>query len=134
MTPDELRAIPLFSRASYESLERLAQRGGELECEAGQLLALHGDRGSGMFVVLEGNVSVEWPGGAVELGPGAFVGELTVLVPDVRRVARVRAATPVRCLAIAREDATELIESEPTVALAMLRELARRLATTLPGD
>jgi CRP-like cAMP-binding protein len=87
-----------------------------------------------MFVVLEGNVSVEWPGGAVELGPGAFVGELTVLVPDVRRVARVRAATPVRCLAIAREDATELIESEPTVALAMLRELARRLATTLPGD
>lgn len=134
VTPDELRAIPLLSGASAEGLERLAQRGGELECDAGQLLALHGDAGSGMFVVLEGNVSVEWPGGAVELGPGAFVGELTVLAPDSRRVARVRAATPVRCLAISREDATELIESEPSVALEMLREIGRRLASMLPGD
>lgn len=134
MTSDELRSIPLLAGASDAALERLAQRGGELECEAGQLLALHGDRGSGMFVVLEGNVSVEWPGGAVELGPGAFVGELTVLAPESRRVARVRAATAVRCLAISREDAAELIESEPAVALEMLREVGRRLASVLPGD
>ena len=31
-----------------------------------------------MFVVLEGDVSVEWRGGRVELGPGSFVGELTM--------------------------------------------------------
>lgn len=103
-----------------------------MTCEAGQILALEGDAGSGMFVVLEGDVSVEWRGGRVELGPGSFVGELTLLAPGGTRNARVRAATHVRCLAIAREDALHLVETEPTVALAMLKEVARRLANALP--
>lgn len=129
MTPDELRALPLFSGLSDAGLERLAARAGELECEAGQVLALPGDPGSGMYVVLEGQVSVEMRGGwHTELGPGSFFGEVALLVPGATRVARVRAATDVRCLSIPREDALALIESEPPLALAMLRELARRLA------
>lgn len=129
MTPDELRALPLFSGLSDAGLERLAARAGELECEAGQVLALPGDPGSGMYVVLEGQVSVEMRGGwHTELGPGSFFGEVALLVPGATRVARVRAATDVRCLSIPREDALALVESEPSLALAMLRELARRLA------
>lgn len=134
MTPDELRAIPLFESASDAALETVAARAGEVSCEPGQVLALEGDRGSGMFVVLEGSVSVEWRGGRVELGPGSFVGELTLLAPGGTRNARVRAATPVRCLAIARDDALEIVESEPSVALAMLKEVARRFANALPDD
>ena len=129
MTPDELRALPLFSGLSDAGLERLAARAGELECEAGQVLALPGDPGSGMYVVLEGQVSVEMRGGwHTELGPGSFFGEVALLVPGATRVARVRAATNVRCLSIPREDALALVESEPSLALFMLRELARRLA------
>lgn len=134
VTTDELRAIPLFAEASEPALERVAGRAGEITCEPGQVLALEGDRGSGMFVVLEGRVSVEWRGGRVELGPGSFVGELTLLAPGGTRNARVRAATPVRCLAIARDDALEVVETEPTVALAMLKEVARRFASALPDD
>jgi len=129
VTPDELRALPLFSGLSDAGLERLAARAGELECEAGQVLALPGDPGSGMYVVLEGQVSVEMRGGwHTELGPGSFFGEVALLVPGATRVARVRAATNVRCLSIPREDALALVESEPSLALFMLRELARRLA------
>jgi CRP-like cAMP-binding protein len=40
----------------------------------------------------------------------------------------------VRCLAIPRDDALRLVESEPSVALAMLREVARRLASALPDN
>jgi CRP-like cAMP-binding protein len=134
MTPDELRSIPLLADASQEALERLAASAGEMTCEEGQILALEGDPGSGMFVVLEGNVSVEWRGGRVELGPGSFVGELTLLAPGGTRNARVRAATHVRCLAIARDDALDLVESEPSVALTMLKEVARRLANALPDS
>lgn len=134
MTPDELRAIPLFAGASDAALERIASQAGEVTCEPGQILALQGDPGSGMFVVLEGDVSVEWRGGRVELGPGSFVGELTLLAPGGTRNARVRAATAVRCLALARDDALEVIETEPSVALAMLKEVARRLASALPND
>jgi CRP-like cAMP-binding protein len=134
VAPDELRSIPLFAGASADALERLAASAGEMTCEEGQVIALEGDPGSGMFVVLEGSVSVEWRGGRVELGPGSFVGELTLLAPGGTRNARVRAATHVRCLAIAREDALHVIETEPTVALAMLREVARRLANALPDS
>lgn len=134
MTPDELRTIPLFEGASADGLERVATGAGEVSCEAGQILALEGDPGSGMFVVLDGTVSVEWRGGSVELGPGDFFGELTLLAPGGTRNARVRAATLVRCLAIPRDDALRLVESEPSVALAMLREVARRLASALPDN
>jgi CRP-like cAMP-binding protein len=134
MTPDELRSIPLFAAASQGALERIAASAGELACEQGQIIALEGDAGSGMFVVLEGNVSVEWRGGRVELGPGSFVGELTLLAPGGTRNARVRAATPVRCLAIARDDALHVVETEPTVTLTMLKEVARRLANALPDS
>jgi len=60
MTSDELRAIPLFEGAGADALERVSTGAGEMSCEAGQVLALEGDPGSGMFVVLEGTVSVEW--------------------------------------------------------------------------
>ena len=134
MTADELRAIPLLADASEDALNRIAASAGEMTCHAGQIVALEGDPGSGMFVILDGKARVEWRGGSVELGPGTFFGELTLLAPGGTRIARVRAATEMRCLAIARDDAIALIESEPTVALAMLREIARRFASALPED
>lgn len=134
MTPDEIRAIPLFADVSDAGVERIAARAGEMSCEAGQVLALQGDPGSGMFVILDGTVSVELRGGAVELGPGDFFGELTLLAPGGTRIARVRASSSVRCLGVPREDAIALIESEPTVALTMLKEIARRFATAVPDS
>ena len=81
---------------------------------AGQVVALEGDPGSGMFVIVDGTAHVEWRGGSVDLGPGTFFGELTLLAPGGTRIARVRAATEMRCLAIPRDDAIALVESEPT--------------------
>ena len=134
MTPDELRSIPLFVGASDAGLQRVAAAAGEMTCAAGQIVALEGDPGSGMFVIVEGTEHVEWRGGAVDLGPGTFFGELTLLAPGGTRIARVRAATEMRCLAIPRDDAIALVESEPTIALAMLKEIARRFASALPDD
>ena len=132
MTADELRSIPLLAEATDAGLDRVVASSGEMTCHAGQIVALEGDPGSGMFLILDGTALVEWRGGSVELGPGAFFGELTLLAPGGARIARVRAASEMRCLAIPRDDAIELIESEPTVALAMLREVARRFASALP--
>jgi len=134
MTAAEIRAIPLFAGVSDNGVERIAACAAEMNGEPGQVLALQGDPGSGMFVILDGTVSVELRGGAVELGPGNFFGELTLLAPGGTRVARVRASTPVKCLGIPRADATALIESEPTVALTMLKEIARRFASAVPDS
>jgi CRP-like cAMP-binding protein len=133
VTPDELRALPLFTGLSDEGLERLAACSAEVECEPGQVLVVPGDPGSGMYVILEGTVSVEMRGGFhVELQQGNFFGEVALLVPGTARVARVRAATEARCLSIPRDDFLALVESEQTLALRMLRELARRLSDAAP--
>jgi CRP-like cAMP-binding protein len=134
VTPEELRAIPLFEDLSEAGLEHLVACAGEIECEPGQVLAVPGDPGSGMYIVLEGEVSVEIRGGFhAELGPGNFFGEIALLVPS-GRVARVRAATKARCLSVPRKDALELLESEPSLAIRMLRELARRLTDVESPD
>ena len=135
MIGERLREIPLFSGFSDDGLARLAAIVTEVECLAGTVLALADDPGSGMFVVEEGTVVVEARGGVrIELGPGEFVGELTLLVPAAQRVGRVRAATDVRCLAVARDDFAELIEQEPQLAVAMLPVLARRLVAAMQPD
>ncbi len=128
MTRDEIRSIPVFAGLSDAGVDRLSARATEIDVAAGQVLALQGDTGSGMFVVLDGTVTVELRGGPVELGPGEPVGELALIAPDLHRIARVRAKTPARCLGLSREDFLDLLESEPSLALALLRKLAARLA------
>ena len=131
MGVDTLREIPLFAALSDDALERVAAIAAELDYPAGLTLAQADDAGSGMFVVEEGTVVVEARGQTIELGPGEFFGELSLLAPDAHRVARVRAGTDVRCLAISRTDFTELLEAEPRLALAMLPVLAKRLADAM---
>jgi len=131
MPPDDLarlRGLPLFAALSDDALRRLQGLVVELEVAAGQTLARADDPGSGMFVIEEGTVVVEGRGEhVIELGPGEFVGELALLVPESTRAARVRAKTDVRCLAIGRSEFEQLLEDEPRIALAMLPVVARRL-------
>jgi len=122
-----LRGVPIFAGLGDDVLQRILGASTELEVPAGQVLARAHDPGAGMFVLEEGTVVVEAPGRTIELGPGEFFGELSLLVPESTRVARVRAKTQVRCVAINRLDFEELLEDEPRVALAMLPVVARRL-------
>jgi CRP-like cAMP-binding protein len=122
-----LRAIPIFAGLPDDALERVAAVVDELEFPAGHVLIQPHEPGSGMFVLEDGTVTVELRGRTLELGPGEFVGELSLLVPGATRSGRVRAVTALRCLAVGRRELEELLESEPGLALAMLRALAARL-------
>jgi CRP-like cAMP-binding protein len=122
-----LREIPIFAGLGDDALEQILGSSSELECPPGQLLAQADRPGTGMFVLLDGSVGVEAHGRTIELGPGEFFGELSLLVPESTRVAHVRAKTPVRCLAIDRGTFERLLDDEPGLARAMLPVLARRL-------
>ncbi|OFW77168.1 MAG: hypothetical protein A2Z48_10235 [Actinobacteria bacterium RBG_19FT_COMBO_70_19] len=128
---EKVRAIPLFAGLDDDALERVVSLFSEVEAPAGQVIVEHGHPGSGMFLLEEGTVSVELRGGPVELGPGEFFGELSILADDVPRTARVRSTTPIRALVIGRPDFRRLLENEPRIAVAMLPVLAHRLADTL---
>jgi voltage-gated potassium channel len=127
MDANALRSIPLFATLGDRALERIAELATEFEEPAGWVLVEVGQPGSGMFVLEEGTVVVEPPDGrAWELGPGDFFGELAILT-DHPRIARVRAKTAVRCLAISRTDFGKLLREEPEIAVAMLPKLAERV-------
>jgi CRP-like cAMP-binding protein len=125
---EDLQAIPLFAQLEPEALQHLAETAKDVDVPAGQPLTQPGSPGSGMFFICDGTVEVEARESVRQLGPGDFFGELALLVDDGARVARVRATTPVRCVSIPRDDFIALVETEPSFALHMLRELARRLA------
>ena len=127
MDVEHLRGLPPLEGVSEAGLERVAACAADISREAGQVLALPDDPGSGMYVIREGTVAVELRTGTLELGPGDFYGELALLVEDGTRVARVRATSAVRCISIPRDDFLSLVETEPAFAVHLLRELARRL-------
>lgn len=125
---ERLRQVPLFADLDDEGLQRLVGIANEFEAASGHVLMERGQPGLGMFILESGRVRVDVPGGdPIVLGPGDFVGELSVLA-DTPRSARVMVEEDVVALAIRRQDLTDLILDEPSIALAMLRVLAARYA------
>ncbi len=127
-TAELVRVVPMFAELDDEEMAWVAGLATEFDVPAGFVLIEHGQPGSGMFIVTDGIVSIELPRGAIERGPGEFVGELALLADGFRRVARVRAKTAVQGLAIGRMAFSELLQREPRVAVKMLPVLAKRLA------
>ena len=132
MAETALSDVPLFAGLSEESLALVAA-GGVTDVPAGQVLAQAGDVGEGMFVVLDGAVVVERGELHLDIERGGFFGELALLVPDSPRIARVRAKSDARVLAVPRSTFDRLLETEPSFARAMLREMAGRLVQARTG-
>ena len=132
MEPSEVVAIPLFASISPESAALVAAEE-VADVPAGQVLARGGDVAEGMFVVLDGTVVMERGTVHHEMGPGEFFGELSLLVADAPRVARVRAASDARVLAIERQTFERLVDTEPSFTRALLEELATRLVRARTG-
>ena len=128
---ERLRGIRLFAELHDEALERVAAIVTETEFPPSAVLIERGQPGLGLFVILDGTVRADVRDHHAEFGPGEFVGELSLLIDRMPRAARVRAETPVRALAINRPDFLLLLESEPSIAIAMLRVVATRLAHML---
>lgn len=133
MEPSEVTAIPLFAGISPEGAALVAAEE-VADVPAGQVLARGGDVAEGMFVVLDGAVVVERRGLHIDMGPNDFFGELSLLVDDASRVARVRATADSRLLAIERATFDRLVATEPAFALALLKELAARLVQARTGN
>lgn len=122
-----LGRVPLFQGISAESMARLASVTGELDFEEGQFVVLQGQVGTGLYVIIEGEVKVER--GSVELarlGPNEFFGELSV-IDQQPRSASVQATMRTRTLAVASWDLLGLIESDPSFALNLIKGLAARI-------
>ncbi len=122
-----LSAARLFDGVDAAGMARLADVVVEVDFAPDHVIARQGDIGSGLFVITSGGARVIRDGQKIaDLGPGDFVGELSVL--DGRpRTAQVIATGPTTCLALSTWDFESVVREEPSVALAILRGLAGRL-------
>jgi CRP-like cAMP-binding protein len=126
-TTRRLADTRLFAGVDADGLDRIADRMTELQVPADRVIVRQGEIGTGFFVIVNGSVRIVRDGDTLaHLGPGEFFGELSVL--DGRpRIAQVVSDTPTTCLALASWDFEAIVAEQPSVALAILRELAGRL-------
>lgn len=129
-TTELLSRTQLFTGVDAAGLEKIADRIKELDVPADRVIARQGEIGTGFFVIASGMVRVVRDGETIaELGPGDFFGELSVLDGKPRN-AQVVSTEPTVCLALATWDFEAVVAEQPSVALAILRELAGRLRET----
>jgi CRP-like cAMP-binding protein len=122
-----LAETPLFSRLPAAVLEQLVGELELVELQAGDVLFREGEHGSSLFVVSDGEVSVEAGGKALAaLGPGTFFGEISLLT-DLPRSATIRAIGRVELLAIDRDAVRRAAAVSPDIVTVLLGFVRDRL-------
>jgi CRP-like cAMP-binding protein len=122
-----LAAVPLLAGLSQRQRRKVAETARIRRFTEGTPLIVAGHAASELFVILEGSVGVEVEGRAsTAIGPGSFVGELALLDGGPRS-ASVVAQGPVVTLAITGRRFRKLLQAEPSIAIGVAEELARRL-------
>jgi CRP-like cAMP-binding protein len=112
---------------SSKHLKRLAERTLDYRYEPGKTFITQGEDGETLFVLLEGKAKIVRNNRTVaRVGPGGFVGEISVL-KGRPRTASVVAEEKTRCIVLHRDALRRLLADEPKAAWAMLGELAGRI-------
>ncbi|HEX2109931.1 MAG TPA: cyclic nucleotide-binding domain-containing protein [Gaiellaceae bacterium] len=128
---DTLSRLALFADLARPQLEAIAHTYDEEVFPEGQRVLRQGLTGSNLYVILDGEAAVVIHGTErTRIGGGQFFGDVSALL-ETPPTADVVATTPLRCLVVPSADLERFLVSYPAVAVRMLRELARRLATTL---
>lgn len=124
---EHLRNVQLFSACSTKDLEKIARAGDEVKMTAGTLLVDQGQTGREAFVVLDGTVRVSRNGKKIAtLGPGAVVGELSLL-DHGPRTATVVCETDATLFVISQRHFLGVLDDVPALAHKLLGNLAGRI-------
>ena len=122
-----LGTVGLFDGIDPDGLAAIAGRAIEVDFPDGRTIVHQGEIGTGFFMIAKGRARVVRDGATVaDLGPGDFFGELSLL-DGGPRIATVLSEGPTTCLAIASWEFETLLESQPRLAIAILRGVAGRL-------
>ena len=124
---DHLKSVPLFAACTRKELELIARSGDEIKMTAGTVLVDQGQTGHEAFVVVDGTVTVKRNGRKIAtLGPGAIVGELSLL-DHGPRTARAECETDCTLFVISQRHFLAVLDEVPALAHKLLAALAGRI-------
>jgi len=127
-----LQKVPLFGQLSATDLQRVLDVARERVYPKNSVILFEDDPGDALYVVAAGQVKVVLIGEDGRevilsvMGEGEFFGEMA-LIDDEPRSAHVIAMEDSTLVVLRREDFQPIMEQTPAIALALLRELTRRL-------
>jgi len=133
---EALKRIPLFQNLDPAKLKLLAFMSQRLVFGPGQTVFAQGDAGDAAYIVLDGEaiISIDTPKGRIDIarvGRKQILGEIAILC-EVPRTAHVTAAAEkdLVCLKIEKNDFIGMTNEFPSMAIEIMRELARRIVQT----
>ena len=122
-----LANVPIFSGCTKRELAIISRAAKEVTHSEGTVIAREGERGIGLFLILDGQARVTIGGKTkAKLGPGDFFGEVALL-DGGPRTATVTAVTPLRLVGITGWVFRGLLMEHPSIALKTLEAVAGRL-------
>ncbi len=128
---DRLAELSLFTGLPRAQIEAIAHTFDEMSFQPDERVLRQGLRGSGFYVILEGEASVVHNGEPIaRLARGDFFGEVSALLEEPP-TADIVAATPLRCLVLGPTELNAFLRHAPEVTLRMLRTECRRLRANL---
>ena len=124
---NKLAQVPIFAGCTKRELAIITRASKEVSHKEGTVIAREGERGIGLFLILEGRCNVTIGGKTkARLGPGDFFGEVALL-DGGPRTATVTAMSPVRLVGITGWVFRGLLMEHPSIALRTLESVAGRL-------
>jgi len=133
MEEERIKQFPLFSVLPQSEIRHLAS---SLQvCEFGKdtMLFKEGEEGDHYYILIDGEVEIIKALGTTDerllavRESGSFLGEMSLLSPDNRHTASVRARTPLHLMEMTRDDLEKLLARRPRFAFEMMRTLSQRL-------
>jgi len=129
---DNLKSVSLFSRLNEKDIEVISRIIYINTYARGEVVFQEGEKGDSLYIVLKGQVKVclydedgrEYILAAI--GRDGFFGELA-LIDELPRSANVITLESSELLIIRRHEFTRLLMENPTITIAILRVLSRRL-------
>lgn len=123
-----LADIDLFAGLSSSAISQIAETGTTFKTGPGGKVITEGAHDSGLRVVLEGSATVDVAGESRgEIGPGEYVGELSMIDGAARSATVVAGPQGVTTFALSSMAFMPLVRGDGDIAAALLKTLVARL-------
>jgi serine phosphatase RsbU (regulator of sigma subunit) len=131
-----LHRISLFNSVEEGALLELARSLQLVQLEAGRILFSENDSGNCLYIIVDGNLEIIKAYGSTEerllqdMGPGNFLGEMSMFDIEKRRSATVRAISCTTLLKMSHSSFRALLHRQPDLAFEVTRQFSLRLRDT----
>jgi CRP/FNR family cyclic AMP-dependent transcriptional regulator len=125
-----LQSVPLFSSLQRKDLRQMAETFSERAYESGDVIEKEGDSGFTFYLITDGSVDVRKGKKTIaKLGRSQYFGEMSLLDKQPRS-ATIIAREPTKCLLMTSWNWIAFVQTQPKLAIGVMKELARRLRET----